>query len=175
MKKFFKKFLITKTNSSIFRWIAAIIFSSLLFFTVVTIALVAVLRDREVQIPQRFASKILSEANILSSPYLIEASGFYLSLDTGFVPEIKISDVDLLFPDKKPVLFFNSLKTKFSLPDFIFGKFRVTSVTLDSANFSIIRTNNGSFNLEFGTENGSEANYFDIERILGKLDEIFRF
>ena len=173
LKKFFKKFLISKTNSSIFRWTATIIFSLLLFFTVVTIALVAVLRDREVQIPQRFASKILSEANILSSPYLIEASGFYLSLDTGFVPEIKISDVDLLFPDKKPVLFFNSLKTKFSLLDFILGKFRVTSVTLDSANFSIIRKNNGSFNLEFGTEDGSEANYFDIERILGKLDEIF--
>ena len=173
LKKFFKKFLISKTNSSIFRWTATIIFSLLLFFTVVTIALVAVLRDREVQIPQRFASKILSEANILSSPYLIEASGFYLSLDTGFVPEIKISDVDLLFPDKKPILFFNSLKTKFSLLDFVLGKFRVTSVTLDSANFSVIRKSNGSFNLEIDNKNRSEANYFDIERILGKLDEFF--
>ena len=173
LKKFFKKFLIPNKSSSVFRWTATIVFSLLLFFIVVTVALVAVLRDREVQIPQRFANKILSEANILSSPYLIEASGFYLSLDTGFVPEIKISDVDLLFPDKKPVLFFNSLKTKFSLVDFILGKFRITSVTLDSANFSIIRRKNGSFNLNFGTENGSEDDYFDIKSILEKSDEFF--
>ena len=162
MKNFFKIFLLSNTSSAIFRWIATIVFSLILFFAVVTIALIAVLRDREMQIPQRFASKVLSEVNSLSSPYLVEAGGVYLSLDDDFVPEINISGVDLLFPSKEPLLSFNSLKAKFSLVDIISGKFRVSSVTLDSANLSIIRKINGSLNLEFGAENISENNYFDI-------------
>ena len=173
LKNFFKIFLLSNTSSAIFRWIATIVFSLILFFAVVTIALIAVLRDREVQIPQRFASKILYEINSLSSPYLVEAGGVSLSLDDGFVPEINISGVDLLFPSKEPLLSFNSLKAKFSLVDIISGKFRVSSVTLDSANLSIIRKINGSLNLEFGAENISENNYFDIVAVLKKLDEYF--
>ena len=94
---FFRKFFISKTNSSIFRWVATLVFSLLLFLSVVTIAFVAVLRDREVQIPQRFTSKILSEINSISSTYIIEASSANLSLDEGFLPEIKISNVCLLY------------------------------------------------------------------------------
>ena len=75
LKNFFKIFLLPNTSSAIFRWIATIVFSLILFFAVVIIALIAVLRDREVQIPQRFASKILYEINSLSSPYLVEAGG----------------------------------------------------------------------------------------------------
>ena len=166
MKNFFKIFLLSNTSSAIFRWIATIFFSLILFFAVVTIALIAVLRDREVQIPQRFASKIIYEINSLSSPYLVEAGGVSLSLDDGFVPEINISGVDLLSPNKETLLSFNSLKAKFSLVDIISGKFRVSSVTLDSANLSIIRKINGSFNLEFGAENISENDYFDIVAVL---------
>ena len=173
LKNFFKIFLPSNTSSAIFRWIATIVFSLILFFAVVTIALIAVLRDREVQIPQRFASKILYEINSLSSPYLVEAGGVSLSLDDGFVPEINISGVDLLFPSKEPLLSFNSFKAKFSLMDIIFGKFRVSSVTLDSANLSIIRKINGSLNLEFGAENISENNNFDILAVLKTLDEYF--
>ena len=114
LKNFFKIFLLSNTISAIFRWIVTIVFSLILFFAVVTIALIAVLRDREVQIPQRFASKILYEINSLSSPYLVEAGGVSLSLDDGFVPEINISGVDLLFPSKEPLLSLNSLKAKFS-------------------------------------------------------------
>ena len=131
---FFKKFLISKTNSSIFRWVTTLFFSLVLFLSVVTIAFVAVLRDREVQIPQRFASKILNEINSISSTYIIEASSVYLSLDEGFLPEIKISNVDLFYSNREPILSFNSLITKFSLVDLASGKFRVSSVTLDSAN-----------------------------------------
>ena len=121
---FFRKFLISKTNSSIFRWVATLVFSLVLFFSVVTIAFVAVLRDREVQIPQGFASKIISEINSITSTYIIEASSVHLSLDEGFLPEIKITNVDLSISDKEPVLSFNSLTTKFSLVDLISGKFR---------------------------------------------------
>lgn len=173
LKIFFKIFLLSNISSAIFRWIATIVVSLTLFFAVVTIALIAVLRDREVQIPQRFASKVLSEVNSLSSPYFVEAGGVYLSLDDGFVPEINISGVDLLFPSKEPLLSFNSLKAKFSLVDIISGKFRVSSVTLDSANLSIVRKNNGSLNLEFGAENIFENDYFDLVAVLNKLDEYF--
>ena len=112
---FFRKFLTSKTNSSIFRWVATLVFSLILFFSVLIIAFVAVLRDREVQIPQRFASIIVSEINSIMSTYIIEASSVYLSLDDGFLPEIKISNVELFFPDKEPILSFNSLITQFSL------------------------------------------------------------
>ena len=173
MRKFFKKFLIFKPSSSIFRWVATLFFSLVLFISVVTVAFVAVLRDREVQIPQRFASKFLSEINSLSSYYFIEASHFYLSLDDDFLPEIKISNVDLFLPDKEPILSFNSLATKFSLFDLIFGKFKVSSVTLDSANLSIVRKNDGSLNLELGAEDIPEADYFDVVGVLKKIDEFF--
>ena len=168
---FFRKFLVSKANSSIFRWVATLAFSLVLFLSVVTIAIIAVLRDREVQIPQRFASKIVSEINSITSTYIIEASSVHLSLDDSFLPEVKISNVDLFFPDKEPILSFNSLITKFSLVDLVSGKFRVSSVTLDSANLSIIRKNNGSFNLEFGTENTSEADEFNAVGFLKELDE----
>ncbi len=95
MRNFFKKFLISNTDSSILRWAVTLVLSLLLLLSVVTIAFVAVLRDREVQIPQRFADKIISEFNSISSTYLIEASSVHLSLDEGFSPEIKISNVDL--------------------------------------------------------------------------------
>ena len=75
LKNFFKIFLLSNTSSAIFRWITKIVVSLMLFFAVVTIALIAVLRDREVQIPERFASKVFSEVNSLSSPYLVEAGG----------------------------------------------------------------------------------------------------
>ena len=153
---FFRKFFISKTNSSIFRWVATLVFSLLLFLSVVTIAFVAVLRDREVQIPQRFASKILSEINSISSTYIIEARSVHLSLDDSFLPEIKISNVDLFYSNGEPILSFNSLVTKFSLVDLVSGKFRVSSVTLDSVNLSIVRKINGSLNLDFGTENISK-------------------
>ena len=169
----FKEFLTSKTNSSILRWVATLVFSLILFFSVVTIAFLAVLRDREVQIPQRFATRILSEINSISSTYILEASSVHLSLDDGFLPEIKISNVDLLFPDKEPILSFNSIITKFSLVDLVSGKFRVSSVTLDSANLSIVRKNNGSFNLEFGTENISGADGFNAVGVLKELDEFF--
>lgn len=162
-----------KTNSSIFRWVATLVFSLLLFFSVVTIALVAVLRDREVQIPQRFASKVLSEINSISSTYSVEASSVHLSLDEGFLPEIKISNVDLFYSNGEPILSFESLITKFSLVDMVSGKFRVSSVTLDSANLSIVRKNNGSFNLEFGTENTSGVSEFNAKGVLKELDEFF--
>jgi len=129
LKNFFKKFLISNTDSSILRWAAILVLSLLLLLSVVTIAFVAVLRDREVEIPQSFASKILSEVNSISSTYLIEASSVHLSLYEGFSPEIKISNVDLSIPDKEPILSFNSLTTKFSLVDLISGKFGVSSVT----------------------------------------------
>ena len=61
LRTFFRKFLVSKTNSSIFRWVTTLVFSLVLFLSVITIAFIAVLRDREVQIPQRFASKVLSE------------------------------------------------------------------------------------------------------------------
>ena len=98
---FFRKFFISKTNSSIFRWVATLVLSLILFLSVVTVASVAVLRDREMQIPQRFASKILAEVNSISSTYLIEASSVHLSLDDSFLPEIKISNVDLSITDSK--------------------------------------------------------------------------
>ena len=101
LRTFFRKFLVSKTNSSIFRWVATLVFSFVLFFSVVTIAFVAVLRDREVQIPQRFASKILSEINSISSSYILEASSVHLSLDEGFLPELKISNVDLFYSNNK--------------------------------------------------------------------------
>jgi len=170
---FFRKFLISKTNSSIFRWVTTLVFSLVLFLSVVTIAFVAVLRDREVQIPQRFASKILSEINSISSTYIIEASSVHLSLDEGFLPEIKISNVDLFYSNREPILSFNSLITKFSLVDLVSGKFRVSSVTLDSANLSIVRKNNGSLNLEFGAENTSGVNELNAIGILKELDEFF--
>ena len=81
MRKFFIKFLISNTDSSIVRWAATLVLSLLLLLSVMTIAFVAVLRDREVQIPQRFADKIISEVNSISSTYLIEASRVHLSLD----------------------------------------------------------------------------------------------
>ena len=168
-----KKFFIPKTSSSIFRWVVTFIFSVVLFFAVVTVAVVAVLRDREVQIPQRFASKIISQINSLSSAYFIQANRIYLSLDDSFEPEITISNVDFLYSEKEPFLSFNSLKTKFSLVDLVFGKFRVTSVSLDSANLSIIRKNNGSLDFDFGAENISETEFFDILSFLKKLDEFF--
>ena len=115
--------------------------------------------------------KIISEVNSISSTYLIEASSVHLSLDEGFSPEIKISNVDLSIPDKEPVLSFNSLTTKFSLVDLISGKFRVSSVTLDSANLSIVRKHDGFFNLEFGAENIAGADYFDASSLLERLDE----
>ncbi len=170
---FFKKFLISKTNSSIFRWVTTLFFSLVLFLSVVTIAFVAVLRDREVQIPQRFANKILSEINSISSTYVIEASSVRLSLDEGFLPEIKINNVDLFYSNREPILSFNSLITKFSLVDLVSGKFRVSSVTLDNANLSIVRKNNGSLNLEFGAENTSGVNELNAIGILKELDEFF--
>ena len=170
---FFRKFFISKTNSSIFRWVATLVFSLLLFLSVVSIAFVAVLRDREVQIPQRFASKILSEINSISSTYIIEASSANLSLDEGFLPEIKISNVDLFYSNGEPILSFNSLVTKFSLVDLVSGKFRVSSVTLDSANLSIVRKKNGSLNLDFGPENTSGVNELNAIGILKELDEFF--
>ena len=173
MRNFFKKFLISNTDSSILRWAATLVLSLLLLLSVATIAFVAVLRDREIQIPQRFADKIISEVNSISSTYLIEASRVHLSLDEGFSPEIKISNVDLSIPDKEPVLSFNSLTTKFSFIDLIFGKFRVSSVTLDSANLSIVRKHDGFFNLEFGAENIAGADYFDASSLLERLDEFF--
>ena len=173
LKIFLKKFLIPKTRSSILRWVATLILSLLLFLSIVTIAFVAVLRDREVQIPKRFAGKILHEINTVSSKYFIEASDFYLSLDDDFLPEIKITNFDLFVPDKKPIISFNSLTTKFSLSDLFFGKFRVSSITLDSANLFIMRKNDGSINLGLGAENTSEADYFDTVGILKQLDEIF--
>ncbi|MDG0986065.1 MAG: hypothetical protein P8O74_01320, partial [Paracoccaceae bacterium] len=168
-----RKIFIPKTSSSIFRWVVTFIFSVVLFFAVVTVAVVAVLRDREVQIPQRFASKIISQINSLSSAYFIQANRIYLSLDDSFEPEITISNVDFLYSEKEPFLSFNSLKTKFSLVDLVFGKFRVTSVSLDSANLSIIRKNNGSLDFDFGAENISETEFFDILSFLKKLDEFF--
>ena len=125
LRTFFRKFLVSKTNSSIFRWVTTLVFSLVLFLSVITIAFIAVLRDREVQIPQRFASKILSEINSISSTYIIEASSVNLSLDEGFLPEIKISNVDLFYSNREPILSFNSLITKFSLVDLVSGKFRV--------------------------------------------------
>jgi len=160
IEKIFEKIFIPKTSSSIFRWVVTFIFSVVLFFAVVTVAFVAVLRDREVQIPQRFASKIISQINSLSSAYFIQANRIYLSLDDSFEPEITISNVDFLYSEKEPFLSFNSLKTKFSLVDLVFGKFRVTSVSLDSANLSIIRKNNGSLDFDFGAENISEDRIF---------------
>ena len=166
MKNFFKKFLISNTDSSILGWAATLVLSLLLLLSVVTIAFVAVLRDREVEIPQRFADKIISEVNSISSTYLIEASSVHLSLDEGFSPEIKITNVDLSISDKEPVLSFNSLTTKFSLVDLISGKFRVSSVTLDSANLSIVRKHDGFFNLKFGAENIAGADSFDASPLL---------
>ena len=173
MRNFFEKFLIFKKGSSVLRWVATLVLSLVLLLSVATIAFVAVLRDREVEIPQRFASKILSEVNSISSSYIIEASNVHVSLDQSFLPEIKISNVDLSIPDKESILSFNSLTTKFSLVDLISGKFRVSSLTLDSANLSIVRKDNGSFNLDFGVENISGAEYLDTSSVLKKLDEFF--
>jgi len=173
LSKFLKKIFIPKTGSSIFRWVVTFIFSVVLFFAVVTVAVVAVLRDGEVQIPQRFASKIISQINSLSSANFIQANRIYLSLDDSFEPEITISNVDFLYSEKEPFLSFNSLKTKFSLVDLVFGKFRVTSVNLDSANLSIIRKNNGSLDFDFGAENISKTEFFDTLSFLKKLDEYF--
>ena len=170
---FFKKFLISKTNSSIFRWVTTLFFSLVLFLSVVTIAFVAVLRDREVQIPPRFANKILYEINSISSTYIIEASSVHLSLDESFLPELKISNVDFFYSNREPILSFNSLITKFSLVDLVSGKFRVSSVTLDSANLSIVRKNNGSLNLEFAAENTSGVSELNTIGILKELDEFF--
>ncbi len=125
------------------------------------------------QLPQTFAGKILYEINSVPSPYFIEASSVYLSLDDGFLPEIKIRNVDLLVPDKKPILSFNSLTANFSLVDLILGKFRVSSITLDGANLSIVRKNDGSFDLQLGTENTFDADYLDSVGFLKKLDEFF--
>ena len=51
-----------------------------------------------------------SEINSISSTYIIEASSVQLSLDEGFLPEIKISNVDLFYSNEKPILSFNSHK-----------------------------------------------------------------
>jgi uncharacterized membrane protein len=107
LRKFLKNFFIPKTSSSIFRWVVTFIFSVVLFFAVVTVAVVAVLRDREVQIPQRFASKIISQINSLSSAYFIQANRIYLSLDDSFEPEITISNVDFLYSEKEPCFCLN--------------------------------------------------------------------
>ena len=67
---------------------------------------------------------------------------------------------------------FNSLTTKFSLVDLISGKFRVSSVTLDSANLSILE-NMTAFQSRFGAENIAGADYFDASSLLERLDEFF--
>lgn len=173
MRIFLKNFFIFKKTSPVFRRVTTLILSLLLFLSFVIIASVAVLRDREVQLPQTFASKILYEINSVPSRYSIEASSVYLSLDDGFLPEIKIRNVDLLVPDKKPILSFNSLTAKFSFVDLIFGNFRVSSITLDGANLSIIRKNDGSFDLQSGTENIFEDDYIDAASFFKKLDKFF--
>ena len=147
MRKFFKNLLFSDASSSVTRWVVTLSISLLLFLAVVTVALIAVLRDREVLIPQRFASKIISEANLLSFPYFVEVDDLYLSLDDNFIPELVVRNIDLLSPTKEPMLSFNSLAAKFSLFDLISSKFRVSSITLDGSNFSIKRLENGSLNL----------------------------
>ena len=168
-----QRFLKPKVNASIFRLVATFIFSLIIFFTVVAVAVVAVLRDREVQIPERFASKIISEINSFSSAYFIEANSIYLSLDGNFIPEIKIKNVDLFYADRKPILSFTAFKTKFSLVDLVSGKIRVSSLSLDNANLSIIKKNNGSLSVGFGAEDVSEVGNFDAVGFLKQLDEIF--
>ena len=49
----------------------------------------------------------------------------------------------------------------------------MSSVTLDSANLSIVRKHDGFFNLEFGAENIAGADYFDASSLLERLDEFF--
>ena len=95
MRKFFKNLLFSDASSSVTRWVVTLFISVLLFLVVVTIALIAVLRDREVLIPQRFANKIISEANSLSFPYFVEIDNVYLSMDDNFIPVLVIRDVDL--------------------------------------------------------------------------------
>ncbi|MGB0245854.1 MAG: hypothetical protein ACPF9Z_04415, partial [Paracoccaceae bacterium] len=152
------------------RWVVTLLISLLLFLAVVTIALIAVLRDREVLIPQRFANKIISEANSLSFPYLVEVDDVYLSLDDNFIPNLVVRDIDLLSPTKNPILSFNSLAAKFSLADLISSKFRVSSVTLDGANLSIKRLENGSLNYKFGSSDLSRTDNFDTLAFLKRLD-----
>ena len=162
--------LFSDASSSVTRWVVTFLISLLLFLAVVTIALIAVLRDREVLIPQRFANKIISEANSLSFPYLVEVDDVYLSLDDNFIPNLVVRDIDLLSPTKNPILSFNSLAAKFSLADLISNKFRVSSVTLDGANLSIKRLENGSLNYKFGSSDLSRTDNFDTLAFLKRLD-----
>ena len=170
MRKFFKNLLFSDASSSVTRWVVTLLISLLLFLAVVTIALIAVLRDREVLIPQRFANKIISEANSLSFPYFVEVDDVYLSLDDNFIPKLVVRDIDLLSPTKNPILSFNSLAAKFSLADLISSKFRVSSVTLDGANLSIKRLENGSLNYKFGSSDLSRTDNFDTLAFLKRLD-----
>ena len=173
MRKFFKSLLFSDASSSVTRWILTLFISLLLFLAVVTIALIAVLRDREVLIPQRFANKIISEANLLSFPYFVEVDNVYLSLDDNFIPKLVVRDIDLLSPSKNPILSFNSLVAKFSLADLVSSKFRVSSVTLDGANLSIKRLENGSLNYKFGPSDLTRTDNFDTLAFLKRLDYFF--
>tara|TARA_A200000113_G_scaffold170120_1_gene155027 strand:- start:2280 stop:5537 length:3258 start_codon:yes stop_codon:yes gene_type:complete len=170
LKKFIKSFLFSNTSSSVTRWVVTLSISLLLFLVVVTISLISVLRDREVLIPQRFASKIISEANLLSFPYFVEVDDLYLSLDDNFIPELVVRNINLLSPTKEPMLSFNSLAAKFSLVDLISSKFRVSSVTLDGSNLSIKRLENGSLNYKFGPSDFFETDNFDTLAFLKRLD-----
>ncbi|MAI18173.1 MAG: hypothetical protein CBC71_03980 [Rhodobacteraceae bacterium TMED111] len=170
MKKFIKSFLFSNTSSSVTRWVVTLSISLLLLLVVVTISLISVLRDREVLIPQRFASKIISEANLLSFPYFVEVDDLYLSLDDNFIPELVVRNINLLSPTKEPMLSFNSLAAKFSLVDLISSKFRVSSVTLDGSNLSIKRLENGSLNYKFGPSDFFETDNFDTLAFLKRLD-----
>ena len=106
--------LFSDASSSVTRWVVTLFISLLLFLAVITIALIAVLRDREVLIPQRFANKIISEANLLSFPYFVEVDNVYLSLDDNLIPNLVVREIDLLTPTKNPILSFNSLAAKLS-------------------------------------------------------------
>jgi len=170
VRKFFKSFLFSDTSSSVTRWVVTLFISLLLFLAVVTIAIIAVLRDREVLIPQRFANKIISEANALTFPYFVEVDDVYLSLDDNFIPELMVRDIDLLSPAKEPILSFNSLAVKFSFVDLISSKFRVSSVTLDGVNLSIKRIENGFLSYKFGPSDIPETDNFDTLAFLKKLD-----
>ncbi len=162
--------MFSNTSSSVTRWVVTLSISLLLFLVVVTISLISVLRDREVLIPQRFASKIISEANLLSFPYFVEVDDLYLSLDDNFIPELVVRNINLLSPTKEPMLSFNSLAAKFSLVDLISSKFRVSSVTLDGSNLSIKRLENGSLNYKFGPSDFFETDNFDTLAFLKRLD-----
>ena len=85
-----------------------------------------------------------------------------------------VRDIDLLSPSKKPILSFNSLAAKFSLADLISSKFRVSSVTLDGANLSIKRLENGSLNYKFGSSDLSRTDNFDTLAFLKRLDYFYQ-